>query len=95
MAEGMVEAANAYDNIYADITYTAILYGFIEYFCENASPEQLLFGTDCVMRDVAPQLGWVAWARIPYEDKLKVLASNMADILRLPEEERVTRISSG
>lgn len=91
MAEGMVEATNAFDNVYAEITYTAILYGFIEYFCENAPPEQLLFGTDCVMRDVAPQLGWVAWARIPYEDKLKVLASNMANILKIPENERVNR----
>lgn len=91
MAEGVADAANECPNVYAEITYTAILYGFIEYFCEAASPDQLLFGTDCVMRDVAPQLGWVAWARIPYEDKLKVLAANMADILKMPEEQRVSR----
>ena len=77
--------------MFAEITYTAILYGFIEYFCEEVCAEQLLFGTDCVMRDVAPQLGWVAWARIPFEDKLNVLAHNMANILKIPAEERVSR----
>ncbi|HCU36773.1 MAG TPA: hypothetical protein DGT21_15385 [Armatimonadetes bacterium] len=90
-AQGIAAAAKECPNVFAEITYTAILYGFIEYFCEEVGAEQLLFGTDCVMRDVAPQLGWVAWARIPFEDKLKVLAQNMADILKMPVEQRVSR----
>ncbi|MFO7948079.1 MAG: amidohydrolase family protein [Armatimonadota bacterium] len=92
MAEGMIEACNECDNVFAEITYTSILYGFIEYFCENSNPNQLLFGTDCVMRDAAPQFGWVAWARIPYEQKLRIIAANMADILKMPEDERVNRV---
>jgi len=91
LAEGTAETATEFKNVYGEITYTNILYGFIEYFCETAGPEQLLFGTDCVMRDVAPQLGWVAWARIPYEDKKKALGQNMADILKLPPQERKPR----
>ncbi len=91
MAEDVVKSTTACRNVYAEITYTSILYPFIEFFCEEVSADQLLFGTDCVMRDVAPQLGWVAWARIPYEDKLKVLGLNMADILNMPADQRVSR----
>jgi len=90
-AEGVAEAARERRNVYAEITYTQILYGFIEFFCREVSPDQLLFGTDCVMRDVAPQLGWVAWARIPCEDKRKVLGHNMAGILKIPAEQRTPR----
>lgn len=91
LAEGTARVAREFKNVYAEITYTSILYGFIEFFCEEVCPEQLLFGSDCVMRDIAPQLGWVTWARIPYEDKQKVLGQNMADILKMPMEQRTPR----
>lgn len=83
LAEKAAEAARSFANIYAEITYTAILYGFVEFFVNAVGAQQLLFGSDCVMRDIAPQLGWVAWARIPLEDKRRVLGQNMADILKL------------
>jgi len=91
LAEGTAEVAREFKNVYGEITYTSILYGFIEFFCEEASPEQLLFGSDCVMRDAAPQLGWVGWARIPYEQKKMVLGQNMADIMKLAPEQRKPR----
>ncbi|MEN6642865.1 MAG: amidohydrolase family protein [Armatimonadia bacterium] len=90
LAERAAAAAKRFDNVYAEITYTAILYGFIEYFVEEVGAHRLLFGSDCVMRDIAPQLGWVAWARIGLEDKRKVLGLNMADVLKLPAERRVS-----
>lgn len=88
IAERIAAVAKQHRNICAEITYTAILYGFIEWFVEEVGAQQLLFGTDCVMRDAAPQLGWVAWARIPLEAKRQVLAGNMADFLKLPAESR-------
>ena len=89
MAQAVVNIARQHRNIYAEITYTAIIYNFAEYFVREVSAEQLIFGTDCVMRDAAPQLGWVAWARLPIEDKRLALGGNMARILRLPPNKRV------
>lgn len=80
-AEKVAAAAKTYANVFAEITYTAILYGFCEFIVEEAGAEKLLFGSDCVMRDIAPQLGWVAWARIGLEEKRKALGGNMAGIL--------------
>ena len=34
------------------------------------------------MRDPRPQLGWVAYANISYEDKKKILGENMEGILK-------------
>lgn len=90
-AEKVAEAAKRFANVYAEITYTAILYGFCEFIVEQAGPEKLLFGSDCVMRDIAPQLGWVAWARISLDDKRKALGQNMANILKIPLEQRKPR----
>jgi predicted TIM-barrel fold metal-dependent hydrolase len=88
LAEALVPVARKHSNIYAEITYTSITYGMIEYLVREIGRERVLFGTDCVMRDAAPQLGWVAWARIPIEDKRMVLGGNIADILGLPPEQR-------
>ena len=82
LAEKTAEAAKQFANVYAEITYTAITYGFIEFFVAEVGAQQLLFGSDCVMRDIAPQLGWVAWARIGLEEKRAVLGGNMRRVLR-------------
>jgi predicted TIM-barrel fold metal-dependent hydrolase len=87
-AERAVAAAKQCPNIHAEITYTLICYGIIEYLVEELGAERVLYGTDCVMRDAAPQLGWVAWAKIPLEAKRRVLGVNFADILKLPEQRR-------
>ena len=62
----------------------------VEYLVRELGRDRVLFGTDCVMRDVAPQLGWAAWARIPLQDKRMVLGGNMADILSWPAERRAS-----
>ena len=85
-AENTVAVARQYSNVYAEITYTLIWYGMIEYLVEELGAGRVLYGSDCVMRDLAPQLGWVAWARIGLEDKRRILGANMARILKLPPE---------
>ncbi|MFP4248515.1 MAG: amidohydrolase family protein [Armatimonadota bacterium] len=81
LAEALVSACRRWSNVYAEITYTSILYGLVEYFVRELGRERTLFGTDCVMRDAAPQLGWAAWARIPLEDKRMVLGGNISRIV--------------
>lgn len=81
LAEALVDSCRRWGNVHAEITYTSILYGVVEYFVRELGRERTLFGTDCVMRDAAPQLGWAAWARIPLEDKRLVLGGNIARIL--------------
>ena len=81
LAEALVPVARRWRNIYPEITYTAITYGAVEYFVREIGRDRVLFGSDCVMRDIAPQLGWAAWARIPLEDKRMVLGGNIASIL--------------
>ncbi len=88
MAEATVKVARKHRNAIAEITYTAILYDFIEFFVRNVNAEQIVFGSDCVMRDAAPQLGWVAWARLPIEQKRLILGGNAARFLRLPAQKR-------
>lgn len=81
LAEALVGSCRRWGNIYAEITYTSILYGLVEYLVRELGRDRVLFGTDCVMRDAAPQLGWAAWARIPLEDKRMVLGGNIARIV--------------
>lgn len=90
LAEALVPVARRRRNVYAEITYTSILYGMVEYLVRELGRDRVLFGTDCVMRDAAPQLGWAAWARIPIEDKRMVLGGNVADILSWPPERRAS-----
>ncbi|MFW5869075.1 MAG: amidohydrolase family protein, partial [Armatimonadota bacterium] len=81
LAEELVSSCRRWGNIYAEITYTSILYGVVEYFVRELGRERVLFGSDCVMRDAAPQLGWAAWTRIPIEDKRMVLGGNIQRII--------------
>jgi predicted TIM-barrel fold metal-dependent hydrolase len=68
-------------NVYAEITYTSVTYGSIEYLVETAGADKVLFGSDIPMRDPAPQLAWVAYARISEEDKRKILGGNIRGLL--------------
>lgn len=88
LAEALVPVARVRRNVYAEITYTSILYGMVEYLVRELGRDRVLFGTDCVMRDAAPQLGWVGWARLPVDDKRLVLGGNLADLLGWPPERR-------
>ena len=81
LAEKCVDVCQKHGNVFCEITYTAITYGMIEYLVREIGAERVLFGTDCVMRDPAPQLGWVAWARISAEDKRQILGGNTLRIV--------------
>ena len=77
-AEALAPVARAHPNIYAEVTYPDTNYGMIEYLVREVGADRVVFGSDGLLIDPAPQLGWVAWARILVEDKRKVLGLNTA-----------------
>ena len=81
MVKEAVPLINDRDNVYAEITYTPVPPGAIEYLVEKCGPEKVVFGTDQPMRDPRPQFGWVAYCRLSEDDKLKILGLNMKAIL--------------
>jgi predicted TIM-barrel fold metal-dependent hydrolase len=81
IARQYVELAKKRDNIFLEITYTSITYGMIKYLVNEVGDEKVLYGSDSAFRDIAPQLGWVAYAKISEESKRKILGLNMKRIL--------------
>ncbi len=73
--------AKARPNVYAEITYTTLTYGTLEYLVETAGADKVVYGSDMPMRDPAPQLAWVAYARIGENAKRKVLGENARRVL--------------
>jgi len=73
--------AKKYPNIYLQLTFTTVTWGVIEYFVKEVGVEKILFGTDSPMRDPRPQLGWLAYANISYEDKKAIFGGNMIKIM--------------
>lgn len=69
------------DNVYLEITYTTVTNGAIEHMVDQVGADKVLYGSDLPMRDPAPQLAWVAYARISLEDKIKILGENMKKII--------------
>ena len=80
-ATNYVPYAKKRPNIYIQLTYTTVTEGIIEYFCREGLADKVLYGTDAPMRDMRPQLAWVAFADISVEDKQKILGGNMQRIL--------------
>jgi len=69
------------ENVYLEITYTALTNGVIEYMVEEVGADRVIFGTDMPMRDPAPQLAWVCYARISMEEKRKILGLNIKKLM--------------
>lgn len=91
MAQATIDAANRFPNIFADFCYSSITYGICEMLYEEMATDQIIFGSDALMRSPAPQLAWLGWARIPYEAKQRILGYNFANILKMPPEARTPR----
>ena len=69
------------ENVYLDTTLSIVRYGAIETLVEAAGADRLLFATDVPFLDNAHQLGRITHARIPDEDKRKILAGNALRLL--------------
>lgn len=94
----VADACRQCPNIYAELTLTPVPNGIVEWLCEHAGRDRVLFGTDQPMRDPRPQLGWVVHSRLDDSTKRLVLGANFARILaqaRLPNHELPPLFVSG
>ncbi|MBD3292636.1 MAG: amidohydrolase family protein, partial [Armatimonadia bacterium] len=67
--------------VYADPAYPTTPAGIVRYIIREAGARRVLFGSDALLIDPASQIGWIAWARIPVEDKRAILGLNLARLL--------------
>lgn len=81
-AELVADACRTCPNIYAELTLTPVPNGIVEWLCEHAGVERVLFGSDMPMRDPRPQLGWVVHSRLEDAAKRLVLGGNFSRILQ-------------
>lgn len=81
-AKWAVSLMRQHPNIWAQMNYTAVRNGTIEYIADKVGADRVLFGTDAPMRDPRPQLGWAVYTRLDQADKRRILGGNFADILR-------------
>jgi predicted TIM-barrel fold metal-dependent hydrolase len=92
-AEIAIQAMKKFDNVYAELTFTSVPLGIIEYMIDEVGDDRIVYGSDLPMRDPRQQLGWVLYARLPEATKRKILALNAYDVVRpcldrLPQHHR-------
>lgn len=90
VADLAIEMMKKYPNVFAEITFTAVTGGIIEYMAKEVGAERIVYGSDLPMRDPRQQLGWVVFSDLPKAAKEKILAYNAVEIIkpcmqRLPE----------
>jgi len=87
-ARNVVKQMQEQPNVYAEITYTNVTNGVLEWMVSEVGDDRILFGADAPMRDPRPQFGWVVWADLPVESRKKILGFNFRRILatrRIPK----------
>jgi len=92
-ADIAIEAMKKYPNVYAELTFTSVPLGIIEYISEHVGDDRIVYGSDLPMRDPRQQLGWVVYSRLPLSSKKKILGENAYRVIqpclnRLPERNR-------
>jgi len=80
-AREAVALMKRHPRVYAELTYTSVTNGVIEYLVRELGEGRVLFGSDAPMRDPRPQLGWVIFSRIPFSAKKKLLGGNFCELL--------------
>ena len=88
VADAVIDKAKKYPNFLAEITYTSVCMGIIDYLAQHAGPDRILYGSDLPMRDPRPQLGWVVYARLPVEHKQMILGRNMLKLINKVQANR-------
>ena len=55
----------------------------IEQFVREVGADRILFGSDMPFVNANAQIGKILYAKIPDEDKRKILGLNMAELIKL------------
>lgn len=80
-ADQAIACIEKHPNVFAEITYTTVTAGIIDYLVEHAGEDRVLYGSDLPMRDPRQQLGWVIYSRINEKVKARVLGLNALAII--------------
>jgi uncharacterized protein len=78
------QAVKSHDNIYLETCSSLAWYGLVERLAGMHSAERVLFGTDMPFMSPDQQIGRILFARIPDEDKRKILGLNAQEVFDLP-----------
>lgn len=80
-ARWAAEMVARYPNVDAQLTYTSVTNGVIEFLVERCGADRVLFGTDAPMRDPRPQAGWLVFTRLMESQKRQIFGANFKRIL--------------
>jgi len=85
--DGCLELGKKHKNLYMDTSgNTTDRAGVIETMVKEIGADRILFGSDWALFDIPWKIGPVLYAKIPDEDKRKILGENAAKILNLDIE---------
>ncbi|MCG3148668.1 MAG: hypothetical protein PCFJNLEI_02113 [Verrucomicrobiae bacterium] len=82
VADAAIECMKQFPNVYAELTYTSVTAGVIEYLVQHAGADRVVYGSDLPMRDPRQQLGWVVYTKLPVAVKARLLAGNALQIIK-------------
>ena len=71
-----------FPQVVAQLNYTLVTNGVIEYLVDAIGSERVFFGTDAPMRDPRPQAAWLTFTRLAPADKERIFGGNFAAILK-------------
>lgn len=82
IADTVISLCRKFSNLYAEINYSTVTGGVIEYLVEGCGANRVVYGTDQPMRDPRPQLGWVLYTNLDIAVKAQILAGNLRVFLQ-------------
>ncbi|MBI3920977.1 MAG: amidohydrolase family protein [Armatimonadetes bacterium] len=91
MARDVTAVMKDCPNVWAELTYTTVTNGVIEWMVSEVGDDRILFGSDAPMRDPRQQLGWVAWADLPLHSREKILGGNFQRMLSMQKDQELVR----
>jgi predicted TIM-barrel fold metal-dependent hydrolase len=80
-ARWAADMVNRHANVEAQLTYTNVTNGVIEYLVEQCGADRVMFGTDTPMRDPRPQVGWLVFTRLTEPQKRLIFGGNFKRVL--------------
>jgi predicted TIM-barrel fold metal-dependent hydrolase len=81
--QAIVDSVNDVPNMYLETCTSFSNAGTLEFIVDGVGADRILFGSDMTLMDARLQLGIIATADIPEEDKRKILGLNAINLLCL------------
>ena len=75
------EVTTRHSNVFVELAYSNIYYGVLDRLVEQLGADKVLFGSDCVLHDMAYQLGRVIYSQLSDEEQRLILGENMLRLL--------------